>query len=730
MQQLAKRSSIWRVLSALVTGAFLASVAASGCASSDDNDADPVTPSDDAGACPSGQTDCKGVCVDTKKDRSNCGACGSVCAPGNVCTSGKCALSCPGGQEACNGSCVNLQGDRYNCGECGKTCAAGEVCWNGTCELSCQDGLTECDGTCVDTDKDRENCGGCGQECAAGEVCSNGECSLSCQDGLEICDGTCVNTDTDRANCGGCGEVCDPGEVCSEGECALSCQAHLTECSGSCVNTQTDRQHCGDCGQACDPGEVCAAGKCILSCQDGLSACGGTCVNTDTDRTNCGSCGKVCAQGEVCSVGECALFCQQGLENCDGACVNLDTDKAHCGDCDTACSSTQVCKDGGCACLPGQTACGDACVDLSTNSDHCGDCGNACGANQVCAAGECVGITDGNGEVAKEGKPKVALLASGTSSATDVIGKLTPFDAFAAIDHIAINNVVPTLTDLEQYDAVAVFTYTALADAAATGDVLADYLENVGGVVVFTMGTWELNLNDQVTSWALQGRYADEYALMPMQNPSKSDVTLGTILEPQSPLLAGVTKLDCIKPNAYTPCIHVTAEPLNGATIVAKWSDGSPLAVRKEFGTKQAVELNFFAGSRNSSGAWNPTGNDFPTLIKNALLYVVPKVMTAAKRLDLGTVPVFTAAPAQTLVYRNTSSAPQTITSIEVSGAHIGDFAVTPAVALPVTLNPGQTLDVGVVFTPAGSGLRAATVSATVDGFATKLTTLLVGKGV
>jgi len=705
-------------------GTFLASIAAAGCAGSDDNnDADPGIPSDDAGTCPEGQTVCKGVCVDTDKDRTNCGACGSVCAPGKVCWSGQCVLTCPGGLEECNGTCVNFQTDRAHCGECGNACAAGEVCSNGKCEVSCQEGLSECDGTCVDTDKDRENCGGCGNACEAGEVCSGGECTLSCQDGLEDCDGSCVNTDTDRENCGACGNVCDPGEVCSEGECALSCQSHLTECSGSCVNTQTDRQHCGSCGNACDPGEVCSGGQCILSCQDGLSACGGTCVNTDTDRTNCGTCGKVCAQGEVCSLGECSLSCQEGFDVCDGSCVDFQTDKAHCGGCDNACSSTQVCQDGGCVCQPGQTACGDDCVDLSTNSDHCGDCGNACGANQVCVAGGCTAIADGNGEVAKEGKPKVALVASVGNSGADFITKLTALDAFSAIDHIRPDQTAITTQQLQQYDAIAFFTYLGLSSSnlAAANDALGGYVDNGGGIVLFTLDTW----SKELYAANFPGTYADNYALMPMQAPSLLDVTLGEIVDPTSPIVAGVNTMDCKKVGA-TSCKHINAQPLNDATVIAKWSDDSPLALYKEFGLGKVVELNFYP----VASIWNPATSDYLTLIKNALLYVVPKPMTAAKRLDLGTVPVFTAAPAQTLVYRNASSSPQTITSIEVSGAHIGDFVVTPAVGLPKTLAPGETLEVGVVFTPSGSGLRAATVSATVDGFATKLTTLLVGKGV
>ena len=244
---------------------------------------------------------------------------------------------CGAGTSLCGSSCVNLQSNQQHCGACGTACKAGEVCSAGKCALSCQTGLTACSGTCVSLQTDLQNCGACGTACKAGEVCSAGKCALSCQVGLSNCNGTCVNLLTDLNNCGKCVNSCKAGEICSSGSCKLSCQAGLTDCNGTCVNLLTDLHHCGKCAAACQAGEVCSAGSCKLTCQAGLTACSGTCVNLLTDLQNCGKCATACAAGTLCSAGKC---CASGLTSCSGACVDLQKDATNCGTCGTACSGT------------------------------------------------------------------------------------------------------------------------------------------------------------------------------------------------------------------------------------------------------------------------------------------------------------------------------------------------------------------------------------------------------
>lgn len=72
----------------------------------------PVTP-----ACAQGLTSCGSLCVDTKSDISNCGACGRTCSANQKCSGGTCVIQC-GGQ----------------------TCASGDWCCQGACRKSVDGG--------------------------------------------------------------------------------------------------------------------------------------------------------------------------------------------------------------------------------------------------------------------------------------------------------------------------------------------------------------------------------------------------------------------------------------------------------------------------------------------------------------------------------------------------------------------------------------------------------------
>jgi hypothetical protein len=83
---------------------------------------------------------------------------------------------------ACDGLCTDLTQDARHCGACGTRCDTGQVCSLGICSDDCAGGLVPCDSSCVDVSESALHCGGCGRACTAGTRCENGRCGSSDDD--------------------------------------------------------------------------------------------------------------------------------------------------------------------------------------------------------------------------------------------------------------------------------------------------------------------------------------------------------------------------------------------------------------------------------------------------------------------------------------------------------------------------------------------------------------------
>lgn len=84
-------------------------------------------------ACPLYHALCKGTCIPTSSDPTNCGACDVKCAGAQVCAAGACVAACVPGLVACDHRCVDLQNDSDYCGDCATRCGSGEGCVAGVC---------------------------------------------------------------------------------------------------------------------------------------------------------------------------------------------------------------------------------------------------------------------------------------------------------------------------------------------------------------------------------------------------------------------------------------------------------------------------------------------------------------------------------------------------------------------------------------------------------------------
>ncbi len=214
----------------------------------------------------------------------------------------------------------------------------------------------------------------------------------------------------------------------------------------------------------------------------------------------------------------------------------------------------------------------------------------------------------------------VALLSGAGDGAwdTEVQAKLTAFGGgdFSTIDIIRIDAGTPTLGTLQSYDAVLVYTDVGAADPTALGNVLADYVDAGGGVVmaVFTIG-----------GITIAGRFLTDgyFCIFDLSQSQDVQLTLGTIHEPTSPLLHNVASFD-----GGTSSYHSAATDVEpGCTRVADWSDGHPLLATTTIGGTLRADLNFYPPSDDSRADFWDATTDGDQLMRNALLYTAGAVV-------------------------------------------------------------------------------------------------------
>ena len=228
----------------------------------------------------------------------------------------------------------------------------------------------------------------------------------------------------------------------------------------------------------------------------------------------------------------------------------------------------------------------------------------------ACPSGSSTSSTGATSSAACNSQLRVLLLASEVASwVADLQAKLKALGAFSAVDYLDASTSTPPLSALQGYDALLVWCNGAFASAGDIGNVLADYWDG-GGAVVLAQGSFYLG--------HVQGRFgtaANGYMLMD-GNPSyeaPSDM-LGQVLEPQSPLMAGVSSITA------SFAVRGTGAVLNGGVVVAQWaSNGRPLVVRGTKAGRPLVAVNMYACSAAvRTGLWVGNGAE---LLRNALVY-------------------------------------------------------------------------------------------------------------
>jgi hypothetical protein len=219
-----------------------------------------------------------------------------------------------------------------------------------------------------------------------------------------------------------------------------------------------------------------------------------------------------------------------------------------------------------------------------------------------------------------EAKPKVALLAADEASwIADVQDKLVGTGGFSAVDAFPVQGCslpTPTLAQLEQYDALLVWNDCNFREPDALGDVLADYADQGGTVVVATFAGYD------DSGLKIGGRFAAEgyLAVIPGSQSGGSGLTL-VADDADDPLLAGVTSFN----GGSSSYRNDPATPRDGSTVVAHWSSGEPLVVRGE----KSIFLNFFPPSSDARGDFWDASTDGTRLLANALNASITPVVKA-----------------------------------------------------------------------------------------------------
>jgi hypothetical protein len=162
---------------------------------------------------------------------------------------------------------------------------------------------------------------------------------------------------------------------------------------------------------------------------------------------------------------------------------------------------------------------------------------------------------------------------------------------------------VPTLTELLAYDAVFVWG-SGSWNGTAVGDVLADYVDAGGGVVIAPFAQrpgGAVGIAGRMETAGYLPYVPGEYMFLAL--------SMGAVAMPTSPIMSGVMSV-----RGTSLAIHA-GEIAPGATLIASWSDGHPLAATLEPSNGRTALLGFYPVR-----FWD-TSTDGARLMANTLLW-------------------------------------------------------------------------------------------------------------
>ncbi len=186
--------------------------------------------------------------------------------------------------------------------------------------------------------------------------------------------------------------------------------------------------------------------------------------------------------------------------------------------------------------------------------------------------------------------------------------------SFGNVDTFDTKIATPTLSNLQQYSALVVWSSFSIFDPTTLGNNLADYVDAGGNVVVMSFGS----------SLGPTGRWASGgYDPLIGSYGGGNVGSMGTIYDPSNPIFAGVSTINAeyIQPGTVRA----------GATLLASWdasnfnSSLAPMVIQSNGLTGKVVNLNFYG----AYPYYPNTNGDIDRLIANTLnVLTVPEPAT------------------------------------------------------------------------------------------------------
>jgi len=225
------------------------------------------------------------------------------------------------------------------------------------------------------------------------------------------------------------------------------------------------------------------------------------------------------------------------------------------------------------------------------------------------------------------GGATVAVVAAeaNTSWNADVISKISGVGSLPGVNLIRVDstNAIPNLSQLRASQAVLVYSDNSFTDPVAMGNVLADYIDQGGGVVLNTFAFYDAG------GYGIEGRVSTN-GYLPFNlgtNSYPAKLTLVPEL-PQSPLLANVSSFHGGTTSYQNSPLSLTT----GATLVAEWSNGTPLVGSIDDRPGRCAGLNFFPPSSDVNSVGWVSSTDGAQLMTDALLWsgrIPPAILSA-----------------------------------------------------------------------------------------------------